>query len=459
MNPNKIIIRFDQVAEQVHGPVRRLTGFVKAKHLLPLFDAADVQLEANPREPKAGPVTDDIIESILDTPDLYPFKSKGLLLGSSDYDALQRNRYEFRFENPRIEGVLDGGHNMLAIGTYILVLAAEDTDLQRKIKRWPDLKEQWAEHREEIDKLRKASGAEGEGQGSSTPGVLDFLVPVEALVPANKDDEDTIAEFKESLLSICAARNNNAELTLETKANKKGYYEDLRKALPPAIQNRIEWKTNDGGKIKVRDLLALTWIPLSLVELPTGIKFNPVHIYSNKGECAKNFDELMSDESVSKPTEGQYTHELHNVSVHSALVVAGQIPKLYDKIYKEFPAAYNATPGSFGKISCVKPAKDMRSKPETHFTGEKVDYAYPDGLIMPLVFGLRALMERDAKGRVGWKEDPAKFLDKHLGTIVKKYRVILDAHRFDPQKVGKSQGSYDLALDAFETELLKQRGA
>ncbi len=460
MKQSKIVIRFDQVAEQVHGPVRRITGFVKAKNLITLFDESDLRLEANPREPKSGPITDDIIECIRETPDLYLFKSKGLLLGSADYDALQRNRYEFRFEDPRIEGVLDGGHNMLAIGTYIVMLAADSDDVQRSIKRWPDLKECWAEYRDGIESLRKASGGETDSLTSSGTGPLDFLVPVEALVPADTDDESIIAEFRESLLGICAARNNNAELTLETKANKKGHYEYLRRAVPPEIERRIEWKSNDGGRIKIRDLLALAWIPLSLVDLEKlHLKFNPVHIYSNKGECAKTFDELMSDPAVSKPTEGQYTHELHNPSVHSAIVIAGQIPDLYDKIYKEFPAAYNQAGGSFGKLSFVKQAKNMRSKPETHFRGERVENAYPDGLIMPIVFGLRALMRRDASGHIDWKEDPSKFLDKHLSTIVKKYRVILDAHRFDPQKVGKSAGSYDLALDAFETELLRQRGA
>jgi hypothetical protein len=37
--------------------------------------------------------------------------------------------------------------------------------------------------------------------------------------------------------------------------------------------------------------------------------------------------------------------------------------------------------------------------------------------------------------------------------------VILDAFRFDPQKIGKNEGSYELVLDAFETELLKRKAA
>jgi hypothetical protein len=63
----------------------------------------------------------------------------------------------------------------------------------------------------------------------------------------------------------------------------------------------------------------------------------------------------------------------------------------------------------------------------------------------------------DPSGQVRWKVDPAQFLDEHLDAIVKKYKVILDAFQADPQKVGKNEGSYDLVLDAFETELLKRQ--
>ena len=141
-------------------------------------------------------------------------------------------------------------------------------------------------------------------------------------------------------------------------------------------------------------------------------------------------------------------------------MIAGELPELYDKIYRDFPDAYNADRhGRFGGLSVVKMAEKMRSKPRTHFTDVEVDYAYPDGLIMPLVYGLKALMTKDEKGQVKWKEDPFRFLNDNLPAIVKKYRVILDAFRADPQKVGKNEGSYDLVLDAFETEVLKRRAA
>ena len=82
MKPSKIIIKYEHVAEQTHGSVKRLVGFVQAKSLLTLFDAVD--LDANPRSAKWGQVTEAIVESIKRDPDIFPFKTKGVLIGSSE---------------------------------------------------------------------------------------------------------------------------------------------------------------------------------------------------------------------------------------------------------------------------------------------------------------------------------------------------------------------------------------
>ncbi|ODT96896.1 MAG: hypothetical protein ABS82_02660 [Rhodanobacter sp. SCN 67-45] len=450
MNPETLIVRFDTVAEQTAGPVLRIVGFAKARNLIQLLDAAD--LEANPRSAKTGPVTQDILESIIDTPDIFVFKTKGILVGASYYEKLQRNRYSLSFENTKIEGILDGGHNSLALGIHILTRAV-GPEVARKIKRWPDFKAAWEANREAVEALRKIK-PEHDGYDEVA---LDFLVPIEILVPSDVDDEEMVEEFNHSLLSICSARNNNVQLTLETKAAKKGFYEVLRAALPPEIEKRVEWKTNDGGEVKARDLVAMSWIPLSCLELDGLPAIPPQNIYRNKGECAKLFDELMSREDVTQPTDGEYTREVSNPAVISALKIAAELPLLYDRIYKAFPYAYNKAGGKFGNISVVKPAADMRStKPKTYFTQQPVEYSYPDGLIMPLVYGLKAIMALDENGELCWAQDPAKFLDEHLHVIVKKYRVVLDAFKFDPQKIGKNEGSYDLVLDAFETQLMKE---
>ncbi|MDW8444969.1 MAG: hypothetical protein RML45_12405 [Acetobacteraceae bacterium] len=121
-------------------------------------------------------------------------------------------------------------------------------------------------------------------------------MPIEILVPADLKDDAIVSDFRSQLLEICAARNNNAELTLETKANQKGFYEAIKAALPDKVARRIEWKSNiAGGDIKVRDIIALSWIPLSRIPDLPGKKPPPQNLYRNKSECVKLFDELMSN--------------------------------------------------------------------------------------------------------------------------------------------------------------------
>ena len=75
---------------------------------------------------------------------------------------------------------------------------------------------------------------------------------------------------------------------------------------------------------------------------------------------------------------------------------------------------------------------------------------------MPLVYGLSALMDTDADGNVGWRvSNPAKFVSDTLPSVVRRYRAIIEAFSGDPQKIGKNEGAYTIAKDAFETELLK----
>lgn len=446
MNPNELIIRFETVDRQTEGPITRLVGFVRARNLLPLLDAAD--LDANPRTAKIGPITTDIIESIEKTPELFPFKTKGILVASANCRELERRRYQMTFENPDIEGILDGGHNTLAIGTHILSVAYGDPKAVRKIKAWPDFKAAWDEGGEVVTALKKENPS---GNG----GPLDFLIPVEVLIPSDADDPLAMEAFTSSLFEVCAARNNNRQLADEAKANKKGLYDELRKHVPSHIERRVEWKSNDGGDIKVRDLVAFSWVPLSAVSLPTGVSApRAADIYSGKGKCSKAFDALMEHPDTSTKT-ADGTHELHNTVVGSALAIAGTIPDLIDKIYEEFPLAYNRTGGNFGLLRAVTLAKDLRTKPTTPFGKKPTGYRYPDGFIVPLVFGLKALLETDEYGKLRWKTEPSMFLYRHLDEIVRKYKVLIQAFGGDAQKIGKNEGSYSLAYDAFETELLK----
>ena len=452
--PYKTIIRFDQVAEQQDGVIKRILGFIQARNLLGLFD--DATLDANPRSAKANSVTNDIIESVREDPKAFQFKTRGILLGTSDYTELERRRFELRFSDPAYEGLLDGGHNMLALGTYLLSHVMDEKDI-RKLKLWEDMKSAWRTHRVEVGDARSS---------------FDFKVPVELLVPSDLEDDEVVTKFRMALIDVCAARNNNAQLTTEAKANQRGFYDEIRKRMPREISDRVEWKTNewnsDGRPIKVRDLVALAWIPLTVLGehdlLPThtesGSPLNfsvlPQNIYRNKGELAKLFDRLMEHPDVSTPKDGPH-HVMHSATIGSAFDLLADLPRLYDYVFINLGDAYNkGTSGKFGRIKAVKIPK--RGRVSSPFERIACDYGVPDGFVLPLVYGLKALMGVE-DGRVVWNKDPDDFIKEHLETFASAFKMPMEMASFDPQKVAKSENSYRFMVGEVEKALLKMDAA
>lgn len=447
---NAVVLKFDQVNEQVTGCIKRIVGFVKIRNLAPLIGAVD--LESNPRSSKTGPVTEAILESLDRTPETFPAKTKGILVGTSTFRPRERQRYELTFSEPVLEGILDGGHNALAIGLHILSSAGIDARQVSRVKLWSDFKDLW--HAREAEVAHAVADLHKHE--------LDIVVPVELLVPANPEEPSAVDDFSASLLDICAARNNNAQLKAETKANQSGYFEALKEMLPAAISSEVEWKTNDGGRVKAADVVALSWIALSMLELPKdddGRQVEapvPQNIYRSKGDCVARFERLMSSPDVTSSDDGQYRRDLKSPQVRSALEVTAKIVELHDYIYEKFPDAYNFNDGKFMRITAVKkmnPPSDR--KKYTKFTRTQVSVAIPDGFVVPLVYGLQALLELDANGCVRWKTDPDAFLRRHMRTVVADHKSAVALLDYDPQKVGKAPEAYRMARSAYEMEMLR----
>jgi hypothetical protein len=443
---SQLILKIEQSSEQVHGPVRKIIGLLGPKAFCHLIDVAD--LSANPRSAKKGSVTQDIEYSLSVTPELFPAKTKGLLIASSSYDTLERQRIKLTFEDTDTEGLLDGGHNALATGRHILREAGVSENELKKIGDWEKFSRAWKVNRQII---------------ATIEDVLNFQIPIEVQVPVSMTDDEAVDEFKTSLLEIGAARNNNVQLSEETKANKLGLYDDLKGMLPSALSERVEWKANEGGEIKVRDIVALAWIPLSKLDLPDNLRVNPNQIYRNKGVCVEVFNRLLRHDDVSSKKQGKYEHKLESDSIRSALRVTGAMPEIYDQLASKFPEAYNKSGGSYGRITAVKMydpdkigdknPKYLRRRPETPFFGRSVDYTCPDGFLVPFLYGMRALLTVDEDGIVSWKHDPVEFLSKKLVDAMRSYRLVLELGGFDPQKVGKNISAYQFAESAISAVL------
>jgi hypothetical protein len=446
MKNQKVMLRFDEACTRDKYALRRIEGTATAGSMIRLISIAD--LKANPREAKIGDVTEEIEESLKESPQLFHFKTKGILLAAARCIARERNRFELSFQDEDIEGILDGGHNLLAIALHVLrqTLGEPGEKILRSIRRWEHVPPIWEGNLDKIDQIKSN---------------FQFLTPVEVIYP--REGPEGRDEFQDAILDVARARNNNAQLTEETKANKSGFYEAIRQSLDKKLVDQIEWKTNDGGRIKVRDLVALSWIALSKIDedLP-GIKdFNPVAMYRNKGLCVAAFNKLMESDAVSEKSKGDI-RELVHPGVKSAISMMKDIPKLFDLLYTEFPEAYNGASSGFGRINSVfiweqakedsRDPKYLSSPPHTKFYRSECKYDFPDGFVMPLVWALSELMQyKDEK--VTWKMDPEKFIRKNLNKTLKVYYGIIQMAAYDPQKVGKTQASYNLVANDFQTRL------
>lgn len=472
---NDVSIRIMQAMEQnVHPDIRRVIGLLPARFIATLIDELD--LEANPRNSRLGSVTEAIIQSIQQDEQtaeekLFPFKSKGLLLASSRYKELERNRYTLSFIDLHTEGILDGGHNTLAIGVYILTqaerVAGKKPPKKKDVCIWEEFKRTWVALREDVTSylalLRDETTREQLKQEGI--GTLEFSVPIELLLPKDQDDELCLESFRTSLLEICDARNNNAQLTQGTKANQEGLFDSFAnrfKLKDPDFANEISWKTNDGKRVDSRTLIALSWIPLSLTHWITGNDTPldapaPTALYNSKEKCLERFIDLMRDEHITiSPKSAR--RELKDEAVGSALNVATDLPWLFDKLYLLFPSCYN-TIGNYGRIGAVKSLMNKRDDYKTPFLGERAERPVPDGYLYPIVFGLRALMrENPITRKIEWTTDPYAFVEsEYCKEAIIQYCGVIQQSDYDPQKVGKGIFSYTSAENAFKLALMQYR--
>lgn len=445
----QIVLKIQDASRQT-SKLNKLLGTVSLNSMVDLLSSSG--LDANPRLSKVSRVTDDIEESLAKEPDIFHFMSKGILVASSAVEELERNRFRLDFEDPDLEGILDGGHNSLAAGRFILrsVLAARHGEdkaeaMVRPLKTWEKFKKAWNDNLELIKEEKAA--------------IPEIRMPIEVIYPS--DEAEGFAYFQEKVLAINAARNNNAELTAEARANKLGYYDEIKVALDPALVEEVEWKTNDGGRIKVRDLVSLALIPLSRTEYKEmdQVRRSPTVIFSSKGQCVDLYDKLMSADGVAEETKGNIV-QVVDPKVKSALAMMKDMPRLFDLIYKMLPDSYNKAGGRFGKIDGVRMAGDGKVL-KSHYYREPIGYTYGDGFMYPLVYGLSSLMKSTDDG-VRWITDPDDFIKKNMLTIMKSFYAMIAGVNFDPAKVGKSGGAYNLACDlvsaAFKDEILRQHG-
>lgn len=435
MNHSKsLVLKTKQATIFDLGKIHKALCVIDATNIALLLN--HIGLAANPRESKKNKVTAAIYETLEKAPEEMVNRTKGLLISTQQCQPLERGRFKIQFNDDKTDGLLDGGHNMLAIGSFLLEKFYEEKEDEggkipkdiAKISCWEDFSRVWEKYSPELDEFIEKQN---------------FLIPIEIIYPSDSYEYD----FAELVFEISDARNNNSALTAGTKADHRGYYDELKECIDPELVDLISWKDNEAGKqIKREDIVALSLIPMIALQrakrLPEEINtINPVMIYNSKGGCIELFSKLI--EFYKKDDEVQLPELIKN-----AFSLMRDIPKLYDEIYKAFPAAYNKHSPGFGRMSSVKKAKEGYAM-KTKFYKDDCEYKYPDGYILPFICSLHELIAVEGD-EVKWTIDDiyqiVEDLPKHCRMLV---GTIKD-NNYDANKVGKSSAAYDGCKMAME---------
>ena len=476
---NSIILKVEEQVKQnvAGGTIRKYLGYITAKGVLDLLEVS--ALEANPRRPKINQATEAIKDTLEKTPALMSCKSKGLLISCSVVEELERNRLRLSFDPDyrNFEDVLDGGHNLFAIATFIIEqLLADDEALMakaRKIKEWADLKRFWNENRDIVTNALHNNGVE-----------FSFLVPVE-IITVPEMSEEALTRFTSNIFDISQARNNNAQLSNLASDNQKGVFDVVKANLPGYLRDIVAWTTGDSSKVvKGEYVLALVSFIFTQLQkagaaptLLADFHSTPTGFYSGRGKVADEVKDVLVKWKDAKDVN-KLDPEV--IVVEESLKLLGDMPRLWDAIEVVFPSLYNKFGGSIGKkgaygrlspfakkTSKMKEATLRHDKPcRFHTPGyvqKKGAYETQDGYVAPLDYTLMAFMVFDENDRcLKWRfpvDTIEKFYtntddDAPIKPVINQLgELIVSAVRGDPQALGKATYAYNAMMVSVQSAI------
>lgn len=432
---DNVILRLTQANISETAGIQRIAGLIPAIKLAPLIDRETML--AHPKQVKAGALTDAIKDSARTNGEAFPCLTQGLLIGASEYELLDRGRYRLAFNDPAHEGVLDGGHNLLAFGLLML----DDAGIQYpKNMTWAQFKDVWESRRRNIESWRRDVA-----NGTETSPLTGLLVPVELLLPASPDDAQ---DFTFTLESIAQARAANAN-TPPRKDNTEwvGKLHRIFEEEDPDTCQRVKWDAKSRGTVSVDRLIALCWtlfrkLPLLDDSRPAMSAPEPATLFRNPRTATTAYIRLMERVRHDAAASAQADLALHHATAW--------LPELSDCLYSRFAAEYpKADDAGFRKH--VRVAEEAKPTPygiyDSHAT-------VPDGYLAPLVNALGTLIDPET---MAWRVEPTRFLKEHLRDVLSEYSLVLEAFNYDPVKVATTPLSYRTAERAFEDALREER--
>lgn len=442
-NKHNVIIKLNHKFENQNSledkRISKIVSSISPLDFIHLLKNADNKV--NPRTATINPIVRSIEETLNVSPELYFFKTKGLLLSTQSCELLDRNRVKLSFADTQTEGIMDGGHNAFAIGRFIYKKLYGDC----KFKEWKELKAFWDD---EINYVE----LENRYKEYQSPDEFKFSIPIEIITPSDTS-EVALSDFYDNIADICSARNSNVQLTDAAKSNQRGCYDYLKYIMPSDFH--VIWKNGEAGNTKVEDITALACIPLFKLSFLNyfsehGMEIgtlSKISVYSQKSKCVKYFGNVMTNKHISSTDKGKYI--LQDNTVKSALDLLVDIMRFCDKMYYYFPLLYNYNGGSFGRIKGVM-QKNKYSGPFGSF--DESDYKYAYGFFYPIICGLTELMELE-NGALRWKLNPLyiDFENDRIKSVFTQYMNLVRLLDYNPNKVGKEASTY------YEADSLMQK--
>ena len=327
-NKDQIILKLEHSSEfhssNEGSQIKKLNSSISPATFINLLAVADNKV--NPRSATVNRITRAIYDTLETSPELYWFKSRGILIATKECVEFERNRIKISLGDHEFEGIMDGGHNSFAIASYMIQVLYDD---KYKIRDWKACKEFWKDNKEDlIDRFEK------------NKDLFNFTIPVEIIAPS--DNAGAIQEYYDYISEICSARNNNVQLSETAKGNQIGIYEYLKDRLPNSED--IIWKTGTKGLIRSENIISIAALPLIFLQqenlLPKGINtLNRISIYSQKSKCVDFFNEILSHKDISHEVKGKYI--LTSNRVKTALDLTYDLLIFFDTLFVSFPDMYN----------------------------------------------------------------------------------------------------------------------
>ena len=343
---------------------------------------------SNVRDAKGrGKVPDAIREGLLEN-ELFVYMNRGIVIMAEriDYDN-KSNNLTLWFSDPKMHGIIDGGHTRL-------IISEETSNLQHK---------------------RRDYNNDTERQ-----------VRIEILVGFDLGQTTDIA----------GARNTSNQVKEQSLLELEDKFEDIKKALSKEhYRDDIAYKeyqlyldVDRAKPIDIRDIIAI----LYMFDYGTfsGPK-HPISAYSAKSICLAHFKQHCDKKN----------------SIYKKLYpILPDILRLRDEIYLNLPKLYSEAArmfrekekGDFGKLTGVS-YYEGKEIVELPFSRTKSAYRIPNAFIYPILGAFRAFLH-DKKGKCEWLDgcNPFDHLNDITGLRMVNALTTQVLSDKNPNKTGKS---------------------